>query len=183
MKKQKLFVLLLCAAIGLLCFLAAREADTPPAATVPAQTVPLPTTAPTTLPPETTEETLPPVVIVLSEEETQMLLKIGMAELGHTQCETCIALVMRTVLNRLEVGGYGNSIYGVLHAKDQFTPVMDGSYHKAEPNEACQAALDMVIRGWDESQGALFYEFCEGESWHSKNLQLLTEHCNTRFYK
>lgn len=183
MKKQKLFVLLLCAAAALLCFRAARDADAPPAAPVPTQTIPVSTTEPTTLPPATTEETLPPVVIVLTEEDSQMLLKIGMAELGHTECEVCIALVMRTVLNRLEVGGYGNSIHGILHAKDQFTPVMDGSYEKAEPNEACHTALDMVIRGWDESQGALFYEFCEGESWHSKNLQLLTEHCNTRFYK
>ena len=136
----------------------------------------------TTLPPET-EATLPPVVLELSEEDTQMLLKIGMAELGHTECETCIAMVMCTVLNRVKAGGFGRSIYGVLHAQDQFTPVMDGSFSKAEPNDACYAALDMVIRGWDETQGALYYEFCEGESWHSKNLQLLTEHCNTRFYK
>ena len=183
MQKQKLIILILCAAAALLCFRAAFEAEQPPAATTPPQTQPAETTMPTTSPPETTEATLPPIVIALTEEEQQMLLKIGMAELGHTECETCIALVMRTVLNRLEAGGYGKSIYGVLHAKDQFTPVMDGSYEKAEPNEACHAALDRVLRGWDESQGALFYEFCEGESWHSKNLELLTEHCNTRFYK
>ena len=148
----------------------------------------LETTAPTlppetTAPPPTTVETLPPVVLELTEEESEMLLKIGMAELGQTECETCIAMVMCTVLNRVNAGGFGRSIYGVLHAQDQFTPVMDGTYHKAEPNEACHRALDMVIRGWDETQGALYYEFCEGESWHSKNLQLLTEHCNTRFYK
>lgn len=183
MKKQKLFVLLLCAAAALMCIHAAGKADAQPAAALPPPTLPAPTTGPTTLPPETTDETLPPIVIQLTEEERQMLLKIGMAELGHTECEICIALVMRTVLNRLEAGGYGNSIYGVLHAKDQFTPVMDGSYGKAEPNDACSTALELVIRGWDESQGALFYEFCEGESWHSQNLELLTEHCNTRFYK
>lgn len=153
--------------------------------TVPAiQEIPETTQAavPTTLPPET-EATLPPIVLELTDEETQMLLKIGMAELGHTECEECIALVMCTILNRVNADRFGNSIYSVLHAQDQFTPVMDGTYDKAEPNDACRAALDMVIRGWDESQGALYYEFCEGESWHSKNLQLLTEHCNTRFYK
>ena len=40
----------------------------------------------------------------------------------------------------------------------------------------------MVMRGWDESQGALYYEWCEGESWHSQNLNLLFQHCDVRFY-
>lgn len=160
---------------------APKETEPGPTVTEPPATA---ATVPTTLPPETTEEpTLPPIVLELTDEDTQMLLKIGMAELGHTECEECIALVMCTVLNRVNADRFGSSIYSVLHAQDQFTPVMDGTYEKAEPNDACRAALDRVIRGWDESQGALYYEFCEGESWHSKNLQLLTEHCNTRFYK
>lgn len=132
---------------------------------------------------ETTVETEPPIVLDLSEEDQMLLLKIGMAELGQEGCEECIALVMRTVLNRQASGRFGKTIRGILYAQDQFTPVMDGSFEIAEPNEACYEALDMVLRGWDESQGALFYEFCQGESWHSRNLKLLTEHCNTRFYE
>lgn len=117
-----------------------------------------------------------------TEEEKQMLLKIGMAELGSEGCPECIALVMCTICNRVESGRFGKSIRSVLFAQDQFTPVMDGSYYRAEPNETCYQALEMVLSGWDESQGALYYEFCEGESWHSRNLQLLFQHCNTRFY-
>lgn len=183
MKQAKLIFLLLLCAMILLSFAACASREIPE--TVPVMTTVLETTVPTvptTLPPET-EATLPPIVLELTEEEAEMLLKIGMAELGKEECSQCIALVMRTVLNRVETGGFGRSIYSVLHAQDQFTPVMDGTYDKAEPNDACREALDMVLRGWDESQGALYYEFCEGESWHSKNLQLLTEHCNTRFYK
>ena len=169
---------------ALACVLLAACAPTAEPSETTAATVPesRETTTATTAP-EETEATLPPIVLELTEDETQMLLKIGMAELGHTECTECIALVVRTVLNRLEAGGYGRTLYGVLHAQDQFTPVMDGSYERAEPNDACREALDMVIRGWDESQGALFYEFYQGESWHSKNLELLTEYCNTRFYK
>lgn len=133
------------------------------------------TTAPTTLP-----EPIP--VYEFTDEEKEMLLKIGMAELGRSECPECIALVMRTILNRVESDRFGSSIRSVLFAQDQFTPVVDGSYYSAEPNHYCYEALDMVIYGWDESQGALYYEFCEGESWHSKNLHLLLEHCNTRFY-
>ncbi len=143
---------------------------------------PIPETVPGETAAPTTAVTLPPIVLDLSPEDQEQLLKIGMAELGHTECIDCVALVMCTVLNRVEDGRFGRSVYNVLHARDQFTPVMDGTYEKAEPNETCHAALDQVLRGWDESQGALYYEFCEGESWHSKNLTLLTEHCNTRFY-
>lgn len=130
-----------------------------------------------------TETTVPPVVVELTEEDRELLLQIAMAELGPEECEECLALVMCTVLNRVESSRFSSTVRGVLYAQDQFTPVMDGSFDRAVPNAACYNALDMVIHGWDESKGALFYEFCEGESWHSKNLKLLTEHCNTRFYE
>ena len=121
-------------------------------------------------------------VVELTEEEQTMLLKLGMAERGNCECTECIALVMRTVLNRVEAGRFGKSIRSVIFAPDQFTPVSDGSYDKAQPNERCYEALDLVIYGWDESQGALYYEWCKGESWHSKNLHLLFQHCDIRFY-
>ena len=149
----------------------------------------IPETVPTTIVTEATtvptepETTAPPVPVVeLTEEEKTMLLKLGMAERGNTECTECIALVMRTVLNRAEAGRFGKSIRSVILAQDQFTPVSDGSYYKAEPNERCYEALDLVIYGWDESQGALYYEWCTGESWHSKNLNLLFQHCDVRFY-
>lgn len=125
--------------------------------TQPPTTEPLPETQPTE-----TEPTKPPIVLDLTEEEQTMLLKIGMAELGNGDCTECIALVMRTVLNRVEAGGFGSSIKGVILAEGQFTPVSDGSYYRAQPSDACFAALDLVRNHWDESQGALYYEFCEG---------------------
>ncbi len=145
-----------------------------------AQVMPLVETAPVTEEP-TVETTLPDVVI-LTEEEQQLLLKLGMAERGSTDCTECIALVMRTVLNRVEEKRFPSSVRNVIYAQDQFTPVSDGTFEKAEPNDVCREALEMVIKGWDESQGALYYEWCEGESWHSKNLHLLFQHCDTRFY-
>lgn len=134
------------------------------------------------LPIELEPATLPQPVVELTEEEKVMLLKLAMAERGDTECTECIALVMRTVLNRVEAERFGKSIPSVILAQDQFTPVSDGSYDKAEPNERCQEALEMIIYGWDESQGALYYEWCTGESWHSKNLNLLFRHCDVRFY-
>lgn len=161
----------------------------------PVQTTP--TAAETTLPAETilqTEPTAPPVTAPtlpplltepppeFSEEEKQMLLKIGMAERGNTGCTECIALVMCVIQNRVEADRFGSSIRSVLFAPEQFTPVMDGSYYSAQPNENCYDAYELVCSGWDESQGALYYEWCDGPSWHSQNLHLLFQHCDVRFY-
>lgn len=145
--------------------------ETEEAVTIPEE--PEPTVAETTL----------PDVVMLTEEEKQLLLKLGMAERGDTGCVECTALVMNTVLNRLSDSRFPSTIRNIIYAQDQFTPVMDGSFEKAKPNELCKQALEMVIKGWDESQGALYYEWCEGESWHSRNLELLLQHCDTRFYK
>lgn len=138
-------------------------------------------TEPEPVPSETVAQPVP--VLDLTQQEQELLLKLGMAERGQTQCVTCIALVMCTVLNRVnEPNRFGSSVSSVIYAQDQFTPVSDGSFDKTEPNEVCREALDMVICGWDESQGALYYEFCQGPSWHSQNLPLLFSHCDTRFY-
>lgn len=174
--------------IVLSLLLSACSHPVPAETTVPAETAITIITETTAAPTEATtiptdpETTAPPVPVVeLTEEEKTMLLKLGMAERGDTECTECIALVMRSVLNRVEAGHF-RSIRNTIFAQDQYLPVSDGTYDTAQPNEQCYEALDMVIYGWDESQGALFYEWCEGESWHSKNLHLLLQHCDTRFY-
>ena len=172
--------------------LAEQQMPTAAAAPVPEETAPETTAVPsrepitqvapvpTEIPTETTE---PMPVRSFTAEEEELLLKIGMAERGDTYCTDCIALVMCTVLNRVEAPDrFGSTIRSVIYAADQFTPVADGSFEKAEPNAACLHALEWIRSGWDESQGALYYEWCEGESWHSQNLNLLLQHCDTRFY-
>lgn len=173
---------------------AARKAMETQAVPTP-ETLPEPTTAEltipeTTLPEEVTTETVtepapqtePVTMLSFTEEEETLLLKLAMSERGDLECPVCMALVMRTVLNRVESPKFSSTIKGVIYAQDQFTPVMDGTFEKAEPDWMCRKALEMVKGGWDESQGALYYEWCEGESWHSRNLNLLTQHCDTRFY-
>lgn len=154
------------------------EAATEESSEVPTEIPTEVPTEPVTEPPETE----PPVVVELTDEEKDLLLRIGMAELGKEKCETCIALVMCTVLNRVRSERFSSTVKGVLYAQDQFTPVMDGSFENAQPDWLCEKALDMIKQGWDDSQGALYYEWCEGESWHSRNLNLLLQHCDTRFY-
>lgn len=152
------------------------ETQPPTLPAEPAVTVPVPTPA------DVAHIPFAEPVLDLSDGEKEMLLRIGMAERGGSGCPECIALVMCTVLNRVESGRFGGSISKVLFAQDQFTPVSTGYYYRVKPNELCYDALEMIVYGWDESQGALYYEWCEGESWHSRNLNLLFQHCDTRFY-
>ena len=161
------------------------EETTIPETTIPETTVmtePEPTSVPTTEPTEAPTETTQPVLLTFTEEEEELLLKIGMAERGDTYCPTCIALVMRTVLNRVDSPKFPSTVKGVIYAENQFTPVAEGTFEDTVPNDVCRMALKSIKEGWDESQGALYYEWCEGPSWHSQNLHLLLQHCDTRFY-
>lgn len=132
---------------------------------------------------EEVEITDPSTCYDLTYEEKDMLLRIAMAEVGGEDCVECLALVMKTVLNRMESPLFPSTIYRVIHAENQFSPVASGSFSTAVPNEKCYEALELVINGWDESQGALYFEACVGSSWHSRNLELLFQHCSTRFYR
>lgn len=167
--------------------LARQAAETTVPTTMPETTAAMeePTTAPTTLPTEAPTETTQPLPVrTFTPEEEELLLKIGMAERGNTYCTDCIALVMCTVLNRVDTPDkFGSTIKSVLYAEGQFTPVMEGKFEEVEPNYVCQKALDQVKSGWDESQGALYYEWGREEGWHARNLNFLFKHCDTKFYK
>ena len=167
--------------------LARQAAETTVPTTMPETTAAMeePTTAPTTLPTEAPTETTQPLPVrTFTPEEEELLLKIGMAERGDTYCTDCIALVMCTVLNRVDTPDkFGSTIKSVLYAEGQFTPVMEGKFEEVEPNYVCKKALDQVKSGWDESQGALYYEWGREEGWHARNLNFLFKHCDTKFYK
>ena len=163
--------------------LARQAAETTVPTTMPETTAAMeePTTLPTEAPTETTQ---PLPVRTFTPEEEELLLKIGMAERGDTYCTDCIALVMCTVLNRVDTPDkFGSTIKSVLYAEGQFTPVMEGKFEEVEPNYVCKKALDQVKSGWDESQGALYYEWGREEGWHARNLNFLFKHCDTKFYK
>ena len=122
--------------------------------------------------------------MTFDKDEVYILLQIAMAEVGCEECVECAALVMRTVLNRVESPKFPNTLQKVIYAEEQFTPVWrTGSFYTVNPNDVCVEALELIRSGWDESEGALYYEACTDDSWHRRNLKLLYQHCNTRFYK
>ena len=116
-------------------------------------------------------------------EESQMLMRLAMAEAEGESVEGK-ALVMLVVLNRVWSDDFPGTIEEVIFQPKQFSPVTEGGrYYTAEPNEECWEALELVMNGWDESGGALYFESCEGGSWHSENLEYLFQEGNHKFYR
>ena len=145
-----------------------------------------PTTQPTTTKKESTTQASSNNLINGSldfgSNDALMLHKIAVAEAGGESVEG-MALVMLVVLNRVYDDEFPDTIYGVLHQKNQFTSMVDGSYAKAQPNEKSHKAMELVISGWNESKGALYFESCSGSSWQSRNLTYLFEEGGHRYYK
>lgn len=118
-----------------------------------------------------------------SAEESDMLMKIAMAEAEGESVEGK-ALVMLVVLNRVWSSGFPDTIGEVIFQPGQFSPVREGGrYYTTEPDDECREALELIMKGWDESFGALYFESCENSSWHSENLEFLFQVGNHKFYR
>lgn len=119
-------------------------------------------------------------------EESYLLAKIAMAEAEGESIEGK-ALVILVVLNRVWSNQFPDTIEEVILQEykgvHQFSVTADGGrWWRVEPNEECYEALELVMSGWDESQGALYFE-SEGKSdWHRKNLEFLFQYGNHYFY-
>lgn len=154
-----------------------------------AETVPAPAPAPETEPaPEPAQiseqvaetepapETAPaPSTSRFTERERYLLLHIMMHEAGN-QGVIGQALVGRVVLNRVESGRFPGSIEEVLFQPGQFGP--EPEICRYEPNADSYAALELLEAGWNESQGALFFESGGGFSWAT----FLFQYGGHRFY-
>lgn len=116
-------------------------------------------------------------------EDAEILLKVAMAEAEGESTEGK-ALVMLVVLNRVWSDGFPDSVEEVVFQEKQFSVTAEGGrYYTTTPDEDCLEALRLIESGWDESQGALYFESCREESWHSRNLEFLYQVGNHRFYR
>lgn len=123
-----------------------------------------------------------------SSEDVNLLAKIAMAEAEGEDIEGK-ALVIRVILNRVDSTSFPDTVREVIFQNNgktyQFSPVIPGGrWYTTEPNEECYQAVAMVQDGWDNSNGALYFESCKNEdNWHSRNLTFLFKHGCHRFYK
>lgn len=125
-----------------------------------------------------------------SSEESYLLAKIAMAEAEGESIQTK-TLVILTGLNRVQSDEFPDTIHDVIFQYNsktdvyQFSPVIPGGrWWTTEPNEDCWEAVRVVQEAqYDYSGGALFFESCDYDSWHSRNLTFLYQSGNMKFYE
>ena len=98
--------------------------------------------------------------IFLDEESVEILCRIVEAEAG-SEDEKGRMLVANVVLNRLESSRFPNTVKGVVFQRGggiyQFSPVANGRYYRVKVSKQTRDAVEKVLRGADESQGALYF--------------------------
>lgn len=117
-----------------------------------------------------------------SADDSYILAKIAMAEAEGEDTEGK-ALVILVVLNRVWDDSFPDTIEEVVMQENQFSPVANGRYDRVEPDSDCWDALELVMGGWDESEGALYFESRSLSTWHQRNLKYLFKYGNHYFYK
>lgn len=119
----------------------------------------------------------------LDTDDSYLLAKIAMAEAEGEDVEGK-ALVILVVLNRVWTDEFPGTIHGVIYQKNQFSTIANGRFDRVEPDDECYEALGMVMSGWDESNGALYFESEKSaDNWHSRHLEYLFTYGGHRFYK
>ena len=119
-----------------------------------------------------------------SAKESYLLARIAMAEAEGCNIQTKTLIIM-CVLNRVWSDEFPDTIEEVIFQENQFSPIDNGRWDRAEPNEDCYEAVKVVMEAkYDYSGGATYFENCADEdNWHSRNLEFLYESEGIRFYK
>lgn len=98
--------------------------------------------------------------IYLDKESIEIMCRIVEAEAG-TEDEKGRILVANVVMNRVESSRFPDTVKGVVFQKSgglyQFSPVANGRYYRVTVSEETRKAVEKVLRGKDESQGALYF--------------------------
>lgn len=98
--------------------------------------------------------------VFLDEESREILCRIVEAEAGNEDLKGRM-LVANVVINRMESSRFPNTVKGVVFQKGggiyQFSPVANGRYYHVKVSDQTREAVDKVLRGADESQGALYF--------------------------
>ena len=129
--------------------------------------------------------------ILITEDDKEVLLRIVEAEATSEDVKGRM-LVANVVLNRVLSKGFPDSIAEVVFQKNgnvyQFSPIKDGRYWKVTVSDKTREAVERVLSGEDESQGALFFmaRRMANENavrWFDNALEYLFQYGVHEFYK
>ena len=129
--------------------------------------------------------------IKLSEADKNALLRIVEAEATGEDIRGKM-LVANVILNRVNDEEFPDSVEAVVFQKKgnryQFSPLADGRYYKVSITESTEEAVERVLYGEDESQGALYFMSRRQASsknvrWFDNNLTKVLAHGTHEFFK
>lgn len=128
---------------------------------------------------------LPPPVMSestgqFSEWDKYLLAKIAMAEAGN-QGTYGMALVMNVVINR--ANKCNASIEAIITSPGQFDGFTNQALWGREPSAEAWQAIELVMNGWNESQGALYFCTPQASGYHDSKFTYLFTYGNSRFYR
>lgn len=129
-------------------------------------------------------------VICLDETNYQVLLRIVEAE-ASGEGLTGKKLVANVILNRVNHSSFPDTVEAVVFERSgghvQFSPTADGRFESVTISEETIQAVEAVLCGEDNSQGALFFSARskadpDNMSWFDRNLKWLFAHGGHEFY-
>ncbi len=120
----------------------------------------------------------------ITDDEYQLLLRLVEAEAGGEDIKGRM-LVANVVLNRVEAKG--KTVTEVIFQKKQFSPVSSGKIFRVKVSEKTIEAVERVLAGEDESQGALYfmarkYANKKSAKWFDSDLKFLFKHGVHEFF-
>ncbi|MDN4095857.1 spore cortex-lytic enzyme [Brevibacillus agri] len=93
--------------------------------------------------------------VSVNRNEMQMLAQLVYSE-ARGESYTGQVAVAAVALNRLKSKDFPNTLKGVIFEPYAFTAVIDGQYWLS-PNKTAYRAAWEAVRGWDPTNGALYY--------------------------
>lgn len=126
----------------------------------------------------------------MQESEYYTLLRIVEAEATGEDTEGKM-LIANVILNRVKDDRFPDTIEGVVYqvidGSAQFQPTVDGRIDSVEVTESTIEAVDRVLAGEDQSQGALFFmarnaSDASSIGWFEENLIPLFTHGGHEYY-
>jgi len=129
------------------------------------------------------EKIIPGTGEKISDADLDILHRIAWAE-ARGEDDKGIILIVNVIMNRVKSPQFPNGIRDVIFAPNQFSPVKDGAFDRATPNERIKKAVNRALSGEDYSRGALFFRTIAGADggWHERSLTRLFDHGAHRFY-
>jgi N-acetylmuramoyl-L-alanine amidase len=130
-------------------------------------------------------------VVGLSDKEIEILQRIVEAEASGETTKGKM-LVANVILNRVKNTYFPDTVEGVVFQRNggtyQFSPIKDGRYYSIKVSSDTKKAVNRVLKGEDESKGALYFSARSRADrssmrWFDNHLTFLFEYGGHEFFK